>query len=263
MKIEVRPVESNPWHGKKGKESFSRPKTLQALVDPVTMEYATGLTDEDIKKLEDKGVSYDLSPSFDPEKPHPFWDGTLAQIKMQNATMIFDTDKTLDFIKVAIMKASKYVANSVREYDEGLFPDATHIMIDERQEIEKKASKVSMRNKALLEIEKLPRSRKLQLAMIVEGKDLKKSSEDTLVVVMDEMVEKKTQEVLKFLKMDPEETANHALVLEAVQKGILRKKGYKIFYHDSVIGNDVYDVVNYITDPENQDFKIRIMSAIN
>ena len=52
--VEVRPIEVKKWHGKKGQESFTRPKKIQALIDPVTMQYATGLTEEDIAKLRGK-----------------------------------------------------------------------------------------------------------------------------------------------------------------------------------------------------------------
>ena len=63
--------------------------------------------------------------------------------------------------------------------------------------------------------------------------------------------------------MDKDELATHALVLEALQRHIFEKVGHKIMYHDSNLGEDIYDVVKYINSPENQEFKVRILAQIN
>lgn len=263
MKIEVRPIETKKWHGKTGKESFTRSKKIQALVDPSTNEYATGLTKEDIEKLRDMGITYDLSPNFNQGEPHPFWDSPMATIELKNATMFFDTKKPLDYIKMKILKASKYVANSMKEYEEGLFPEATHVIFDESEEVEIKATKVAIKKKAIIEAAKLSKDRKIALIMILAGKNLKGKSDDFVEVELDKIIERKPKDVLRYIEMDPEKVSLHALVLEALQKSVLRKQGHKILYYDSVIGGDVYDVVSYLQDEENQDLKLRIMSAVN
>lgn len=263
MLVEVRPIETKRWHGKKGAESFTRPKKIQALVNSETMQYATGLTEKDIKELKDKGVQYDLSSHFDSRKPHPFWDSNMAQIKLENNTMFFNTDNTLEYIKVKIMKASKYVANSMREFDEGLYPEATHVIFDETEEAEIKASKVALKNKAIIECSKLSKDKKVQLIMILKGKNLKGQSDDFVTVAIDDLVKEDPQEVLRHINMDSTQVATHSLVLEALQKNVLRKEGHKIFYFDSLLGNDMYDVIDYLLDEENQSLKLRIMEAVN
>ncbi|MCB0392795.1 MAG: hypothetical protein KDD58_16010, partial [Bdellovibrionales bacterium] len=100
MLVEVRPIESPKWHGKTKGESFKRPLKLSALVDGETMRYATGLSKEDIEKLKKKGVSYNLSDEYDPDKPHEFWDSPLPVVKLENNTQFFNTDNVIDFIKV-------------------------------------------------------------------------------------------------------------------------------------------------------------------
>jgi hypothetical protein len=263
MLVEVRPIESKRWHGKKGQESFTRPKKIQALVNTETMQYSTGLSDEDIKMLSEKGVRYDLSSHFDSEKPHDFWDSNMAQIKLENNTMFFNTDNTLDFIKVKVMKASKYVANSMRDFDEGLYPEATHVIFDEAEEAEIKASKVAIRNKAVIECSKLSKDKKIQLVLIMKGKNLKGQSDNFVTVAIDELIAENPSEVLRQIGLDSTEVAVHALVLEAIQKNVLRKDGHKIFYFDSLLGSDVIDVIQYLMDDENQNLKLRIMEAVN
>lgn len=263
MKVEVRPIERQRWHNKSGKESFTAVKKIQAFVDPDNNEYATGLTKEDILSLKEKGVTYDLSPNFNHEDPHPFWDSSAATIKLENATTFLDTKKPLDFIKVKILKASKYVANSMKDYDEGLFPEATHVIFDENEEVEVQATRVAIKNKAVIESAKLSLDKKVQLVMIIDGKNLKGKSSNSVEVALNKIVERKPREVLRFIQMDAEKLLLHSLILESLQKSILRKKGHKILYHDSVLGNDIDDVILYLEDTENQDLKLRLMSAVN
>ena len=134
VKVEVRPIENKKWHNKTGQESFTRPKKIQALVDASTMKYATGLSEDDVKDLRSKGVNYDLSDHYNSETPHPFWDSNMAIVKLENNTMFYDMANALDVIKVKIMKASKYVANSMAEYEKGAWPEATHVNFDEAEQ---------------------------------------------------------------------------------------------------------------------------------
>lgn len=263
MLIEVRPIETKRWHGKKDAESFTRPKKIQALVNTDTMQYATGLTKEDIEMLQGKGIKYDLSPHYNSDKPHAFWDSNMGQIKLENNTMFFNTDNNIDFIKTKIMKASKYVANSMREYEEGMYPEATHVIFDEAEEADIKASKVAISNKAVIECSKLSKDKKIQLILIMKGKNLKGQSDNFVTVAIDEIVKESPQEVLRQIGLDSKEVTVHALVLEALQKNVLRKDGHKIYYFDSLLGADITDVIDYLSDDENQGLKLKIMQQVN
>jgi len=261
--VEVRPIEVQKWHGKKGAESFTRPKKVQALVDPVTMKYATGLTAEDLKFLKEKKVAYDLSDNYDQDTPHPFWDSPMTAIKLENNTMFFNLENPIDYIKVRIMKASKYVANSMTEYEEGLYPEATHVIHDEAEQIEILATKVEMRNTAVLEASKLDLDRKIQIILVMGGKNTKNQSAGFVAVELDKIVQKDPEAFLRLIKMDKKQTANHALVLEALQKSVLRKEGQRIFHMDSPLGLDEIEVAEYLSKDENQDIKLLILGKVN
>lgn len=264
MKIEVRPIQRKTWHGKTGKDDFTCEKVIQALVNPDTMEYATGLSDKDIQWLTNtKGISYDLSPIYTPDKPHPFWDSKQGEVRLENRTMIFDMDKPMDFIKVHIMRASKYVANSMQEFNQGLYPEASHVIFDEMMDIEEKATKVTMRNKAVLECSKLSRDKKGQIVMILSGKSMKGQSDNMLEVKLAEVIEEQPEEVLELLSESKEDLTLRALVLECLQKNVLQKRNFKIWYLDQVLGNTVSEVVNGLKDIENNDLKVRLMAAVN
>jgi hypothetical protein len=145
--IEVRPVETKKWHGKKGKETFARPLVLEALYDEKTGGYATGLKDEEIRKKLERKTGFDLSDTYDVDVPHPFWNSKAGEIKLEYRTNIFNTKKAIDFIRVSVLKASKFVANSQRELDQGLFPDALFVIFDEKEEATIKATKIQKKRK--------------------------------------------------------------------------------------------------------------------
>lgn len=270
MKVQIRPIPTKRWHGKTGNESFTRPKVIQALVDPDSMTYATGLTEDEEKTLGER-LRVDLSKQFTIDKPHPFWDSKMGEVSLENRTMLFDTENPLEFIRVKICKNSKYVANSMKEYEEGLFPEATHVIFDESEEVEEKASRVEIKNKAILEVSKLSKGKKVELIMVLSAdgsdylraKNLKGKSDNFVTVEMDKIIEAKSADVLRYLKMDKEDLATNALVLEALQRNVLEKVGHKIMYHESVIGQDIYDVIKYMNAPENQEFKLRILAQVN
>lgn len=265
MKIEVRPIpHKKPWHGKTGKESFTRTKKIQALVDPETMTYATGLDNKDLDYLKnDLKVSYDLTNIYNPNVPHPFWDSPIAAFKLEDRPQIFDEVNPMDYIKIRMMKVSRYVANDLVSYENGEFPDATHVMYDEVQETENKASKVELKKRAFSETSKISKDKKIQVIRILGGKNVKGHSDAFVEVAMDELLTTRPQDVLEVLDRDAEDVENEALALEAVDKGILKNKGGKITYFESVLGYSVKDVAGFFSLDENQEIKLRIKESVN
>ena len=270
MKVQIRPIPTKRWHGKTGNESFTRPKVIQALVDPDSMTYATGLTEKEEKELGEK-LKIDLSKQFIIDKPHPFWDSKMGEVPLENRTMFFDTENPIEFIKIKICKNSKFVANSMKEWEDGMFPEATHVIFDESEEVEEKASRIEIKKKAVIETAKLSKGKKVELIMVLSAdgsdylraKNLKGKSDNFVEVELDKLIEGKSADVLRYLKMDKEELSTNALVLEALQKNVFEKVGHKIMYHESVLGQDIYDVVKYLNSPENQEFKLRVLAQVN
>lgn len=284
-KVQIRPLQIKKWHGKTGNESFTRAKVIAALVDPVLMTYSTGLDyvnktydDPDGGKEKITEAQYyskilkaDLSNQFNLDIPHPFWDSKMSKLKLENRTMILDTNNALDYIRIKIAKASKYVANSQKEYEEGMFPEATHVIFDEREDVEVKASKIALRKQAILKTDKLSKGQKIELILVLssEGNDylraknLKGSSDNAVEVELDKIIESKPAQLLEYLSRDKEEVATNALILEALQKHVLRKEGHKIMYHESLLGQDIGEVIQYMNKPENQEFKLRVIKQVN
>lgn len=261
--IEVRPIEKERWHGLKGKDAITRPVTIEALLSGTTGKLATGLSEEDRERLE-KATGHDLSSDYNANKPHPFWSSPSAFVKLEHKTNIFDTSNPLNEIKVKILKASDLVANSQKEYDEGKFPLAQFVIFDEREEVEMKASKASIRRKVIIEADKLPATRKAELIQILLGVTVRNQSNDFIDLKLDEAIDKEgPQRVLDFIKRDKARTSLHATVLEAIHKNVLRKDGTAVYYMDDQLGFDVESSIDYLQDSKNQALKAQIIEKLN
>ena len=99
--------------------------------------------------------------------------------------------------------------------------------------------------------------------MIIDGKNLKGQSSSFVEVALDRIITKDADSFLRHLNMDKKEVTNYALVLECLQKSILRKEGHKIMHMDSLLGIDELEVAKYLSEDENQDLKLVLLSQAN
>ncbi len=267
MQVVIKPIpEKKSWHGKNGKESFARPHSLEVLLDPSTGRYATGLTNEDIEFLRTKhNINLDLSDHFDPDKPHPYWGSNGAKIKLPNHTMLMDDEKPLDFIKIKNLKASKFVANSFKDWEDGLYPEATHIIYDEREEVGMKATKVAKKNKAVGILLKMSTAQKINVVRLVSEKSVKGRSPEFIEVELDEIVNDndKLDEFFKCINMKQEEFTVKAQILEGLDRRILTQEGNSIHYMGEKLGFDIDETVKYFLDPNNQQIKVAILEKLS
>lgn len=262
MLVKIKPLPRQKWHGKEGIEDFSQPVSIRALYDVDTGRYATGLDDKKRKELEKK-TGFNLDDRYDPRNPHEFWDSDAAILKLPNHTIILDTNNPLEEIKYHIARASKFVANSLEEYEEGKFPEATHVIFDEEQSIKVKAKKVAVKKEAYKIAMKLTTDEKRNIIMIISGKDMSKQSNDYLDVEIDNIINNKPEEFIEYSKRDKEYINTKALILEAVMKNILRKKAEAIYYMDEMIGITIEEAVAFINDPKNQNYKVMLMEKLS
>lgn len=262
MLVEVRPLEIKKWHGKTGKESFSQPKTIEVLYDSNTGKLATGLTEEEAEKY-GKILGLDLSDTFLPHAPHPYWSLKAAEIRLLNSTMIFDTSKPLDYVKVKNLKASKFVANSMKEYEQGLYPFATHVIFDETEEVAAKAGKIQLKNKANKLADKMSVDEKISIIQILSNKTLRGRSNDFVDVELEQILTERTEDFIRFAKMDKQEVYVRASVLEAIHKNILTKEGTAIYYMGEMLGVDFESTVEWFINPQNQKMKVSILEKLN
>lgn len=258
--VEVRPIEKERWHGKSLKESIARPVKIEALYNVRTGKYDTGLSPEDQERLENL-TGFDLSDKYIKDTPHPYW-ANQGVVVLPNGTKIFDDTKPQDEITIKMLKASELVANSMREYEEGKFPLATHVIFDEREGLEIKASKNAIKREAYNESSKLSRNKKVEIIQVLLNKGVRKQSDDYIDVTFDDLIESQSEKVLELIRKDKEDLAVHAMVLEGLEKNVLRKEGTSVYYMDDQLGFDVSSAVQYFRDPSNQKLKAEIINKL-
>lgn len=263
MLVEVRPLPLKKWHGKKGKEEFAQPKILEVLFDKETGNYATGLTEEEAEKY-GKILGVDLSDKFTYAEPHPYWSTKPSWISLPNCTTIFNTENAADFVKVKNMKASKRVANSMKEWEEGKYPDATHVIYDEAEEIANKTTKIELKRKANQLEGKLSQEDKIAIVQILSDKKIsvRGKSPNYIAVELDDIIENKTQEFIRTVELGREEVTIRGKVLEMVDKNILIKEGGSYYYMGELIGMDFMSTVEWFKDPQNSKMKVLILEQL-
>lgn len=261
MKVTVKPVPSEKWHGKEGKESFAQPLALEVLYDPQTGAYATGLTEEEALKY-GKLLGADLSDTYSVEEPHPYWSSSAAKIKLPNHTLMYETDKPDHYVKVKNLKASSSVANSLKEWEEGLWPEATHYIYDESEEVQASATKIQKRNRCIERATKMTLDERLSVVQILSNKALRGRSSDFVDVEIDKIIEEDADGFLNLTKQSKEQVYARGVIMEAIYKHKLIKDGLKITYMGETVGHDIDQAVDYFLDPDNQAMKVAILEKI-
>ncbi|MGL6107256.1 MAG: hypothetical protein ACRC0V_07210 [Fusobacteriaceae bacterium] len=275
MKIEIRPIEKEKWHGKKEADNFMRDKTISVLVDRETKLYATGLnyTDTDYEDQETgekvteasyyaKLLKQNLSNVYIPGTPHEFWEAGTMRIKLPNSTMFLETNNPFDHLKYKVIKCSKFVANSLREYQDNLYPDATHYIVDGEEEMELKAKKAEVKFEVYQKYNELTKTEKIQLILILGEKNLKDKSDSMITLEMEKLMESKPREILEFLKKPKKEIVLEALLKEAIQKNVLKYHKTKYFYGDAEIASNYEELTRFFEDESNQELKVVIMNKV-
>lgn len=260
MKVEIRPIDKPKWHGLKDDKVFTRPKSFQAFVEN-GMYKVIFASDEEREYLE-KTTGYDLSLGFNSDRPHPTWPSKPFWVKLEPNTMFIDTTKPMDAIHLAEMRGSPLVANSMSEYEAGLWPDATHVISSEEEDYEVKAKKIDIQNMAARLSMDMTEERRIQIIQIIDRESFRGKKKSFIDVKIKELVDNNPKEFIRWANEDAEELAVRSLVLEAVWRGALKKDGPSFLYGDDRIGIDLDDAVKFLKNPENQRYRVRIMELL-
>jgi hypothetical protein len=259
--VEIRPIEVKRWHGKTGKDSFAQPITIRVLYDHKTGGYATGLTKEQEEEYSKK-LGVDLNSIFNPQKAHPYWDSSASKIKLPNYPIFLDPNIPLEFVRIQNLKSSTLVANSMKDYGENKYPEATHVIYDEAEQVEMKATKIQLKKNCYKLASKMSTDRMVNILTITSDKTIRGRSRDFLDVQLDELIEENAELFLRYAKMSAKETYIRASLLEAIHKNILTKEGVSIYYMGDKIANSYEDSVIYFLDPQNQTLKVSILEKL-
>jgi hypothetical protein len=260
--IEVRPIpKTNPWHGvEDADKNFDQEKVYEVFYNSQTGKYDLNMNPEEKRRMEER-LGHDLDDTFDYQRPHPYFSTRPYQIRLPNRTVFFNTDIPLEAFKVQVMKSPNFgfVANSLRAWENGDYPSATHIIYDEADEVAVKASAAQLKTDVLRYASKMTLEEKAAMIRIINGESVRIQSNDYVTVAIDEisMDKKKADE---FISMVTDTNRKSALLIEgiiyqAIDKNIIIKQRGQLTFLGDVIGNDVDEVVRWLTEPQNSETK--------
>ena len=264
MKVEVKPIVTKDWTGARlEKFDVKRPVTIEAFVNIDKGVYETGLLEEDQIKY-GQMIGVDLTNKLKYDKgniaEHPFYHSKVGRIKLENHTMIFETNNPIDYVKVALLKVCPFVANSLGDIDST--PEATHYIHSEEEEVQVKANKIALRDTCILEKAKLTPAEKASIVAILGENTIKNRSNEFIDVEIEKIIESKPEQFLKTIKIDKKELNARANILDALYRNVLTKEGLSICYMGEVIAEDYEAAVQYFLDPQNQKIKVAILEKL-
>lgn len=260
MIITVKPVDREKWHGKAGVESFTRSKAFNAQISGTTNQYSVAFKEGEREALEARlGFDLSLTPPLD-GSPHPFWDSPQATVKLENRTNLFNLKNDLDLIKVRVMQGSTIVANNEKEASEGEYD---FYIFSEEEEMQQKAAKINVVNRARKLALEMARERKEWLITILKGEHVSGRSQEFVDVIIDELINSDAAVFVQYAEQDKEELFNRHLLLQGVMTNVLTEDGPAIYYNGKKLGYDIDEALQYISDPKNQELKVRIMEKLN
>ena len=259
--IEVRPIklEGNHWVLTEAGD-FKRPIRVEAPVSGG--RYQIAIEEARLKELE-KETGLDLSVNYKPSELHPFYTSSEGTVKLENHTMFFDDTNPFDEIRIGILKASPKVANSIKEYEANIWPDAEYVIYNREDEISRDSLIVDKRREAYSLLGELDAAHKRAIILLISGEDVRKRKANYVEGVMGEIIEKDIDTYLKYAKLEIADVESEALVRLALNSSILRSVDGHIYYGDVDLGVGETDAVTFLSKASNSNMRIRIQEKVD
>lgn len=260
MIVEVRPIQKDPkaW-APSDDRSFKRPQSVFATV--VNGKYVVDLPEDRLKELE-KETGLNLSLVYNVSTPHPFFDEPVGRVKLENNTMFFDTSDPLKEIQVGILKGHKICANSIQELEEDKWPEAEFVIYDSKAEITANAVKASKEFEAGEIARNLDPDAKKSLILILTGENVDSQGDAYITGVLHHIVKNQLDQFLKYATKDPSDLKDTALVVRAIDLGILVEEEGKVLYGDVDLGYGQNAATDFLKKPKNSQLREAILDKV-
>jgi hypothetical protein len=266
--VEIRPIpKDNVWHGvKDADKNFDQEKTYEVFYNSNTGKYDLNMTSEQKEKFE-KLLGVEITEVFDYQKPHPLFSTRPYQLRLPNRTIFLNTGIPMEAFKVQWAKSPNFgfVANSFREWENGDYPNATHIIYDEGDEIATKASKAQLRMNVLRVASKLTAEEKVAIIRIVTDENVKTQSNDYVTVAIDDIAndQRKAEQFIEVAEKKKSTLLIEGTIFKALDKNVLIKQKGMITFLGEPIGTTTDEVVLWFADPQNSELKKALLEKLN
>jgi len=267
LKIEIRPIpnRNNIKQFSENLEYFSQGNIISAFVNPVSLKYETGLSQEDKEYLKEQQFPYDISDNWTRGIAHPFWESSMVKVELKNSPIFLSPGRSLiDFVKYKYLLVNSYIYKSEEEMNSGSKPEATHYIYDESEYTDLEAGKLEKRNALVKKVSELSLQRKRDIVLILLDEITDNIKQNYITVKFEKIMNDKELAVaLNELLDDSNESISlQAEIKSAIQKNVLRKTKQGIFFFENNLGFSEEDVKEFLIKPENQEILLNIKSKI-
>lgn len=262
MVVEIRPIDVVRWHKQAGPLSFSRPVTIEAFFDQSKGGYNTGLTEDEQLYLEAM-TGLQLDNKFHRDQAHPFWSSAAGRVKLENQTQLININTSFNYIKYKLCKACTLVANSLDEYNQGIWFEATHFIHNEEERIQVEAQTIDVTRKAYRIVDKMTPANKRKLLQVVAGQAIANRSAEYVDVSLEDMLKTRPADILTYASLDPKRLSILSFIHDGVYKNILMVKKGGYYFNETLIGYNLHETADYMSNPKNQEVVLVIKSALD
>ena len=243
--VVIRRVQHERWHKIPWEDMPPKALVISPFIDHNSMKYVVGLSAAEIKKYS-KLLGKDLTPNYDPEVPHPFWDDPMVYLKIEGDKLVLNLDEPLGYIKYRIALHHPAVANSLETYEKGLFPEAECYIDDRRRKIEQRSKDAKTKAKAFKLFAEMPLDRKLAVLSILTGASYRGAPEDEIDAALYDEIENSATRFIDVASMNPREMMLRALIVEAQYNRIVSRQHDGYYFFDEKLGDSLEDAARYI-----------------
>jgi hypothetical protein len=209
----------------------------------------TGLEHDDLLREElEKALGLDLKPSSS------FWDTFYVFLTDKNVHL--DTDDNENKLKYYFLKGHKDVSFGYNDKK----PNAKYVLLQAEEEAKEQNSKTRIKRRAITEFDKLTVDQ-MRKALRLYGYNSTNTSAEVVESTLFKLVEEDPNKFL-LVWVDNNDKDTQFLIEEACSKGIMTKSKSTYKYGTDIIGNNIYDVIDYLNKIENRDLKLSIKTQL-
>lgn len=267
-KVQIKRIqaEGDDFFGLPPEKDLSQSKKVSAFYNSSRGQFDVRLTEAEWEEAKNAlGGTYDFELRHDPMsgKPHPFWEAQVAKVLLEPNTFFLDLgDNPMNIIKLGVLRGHPWVANSLQEYENGLWPEARWIIIDDDQDVKAAADKAVKTAEAYKLLTDLSDDEKRMYLQIINKKVYTGVSPAKVMTDFEEVVKGSPKELIELHEQDRDRVELQAQVVAALNKGIFTRKGSMLQYGDFSLGIDIEGTVDFLISPENQQLKAQIIHKI-
>ena len=249
-RVVLKPIESYTWSG------FHRyPKCKDAIIaDLGPGGYKTGLSEKEATELE---KSLLMQPGT--LSPHSkYWRDFAVHIGDKDE--IYDISAPLHQLDVAILKASKRVANSLEELTQGKWPGAEYYLSNAEEEAQTANEDVVLRKKASKIYVNMNFSEMRKFLKLI-GRKSDSMSDVAVDNAVDEIVQSDPEMFINLV--NEENFEERVFIMTCVGLNILRERTGMYYYGDEMIGGTLQEAADFIKNPKNNDVVVALKKQVD